>query len=193
MLDAAFCLRLGTKTLWPCDCPSKYYCCCCCRRTDIRNNWVPYSRPSNVGDHYPGFVMGFWLICTPDSALTGLAERCLYPVQLQLQALLLPNSRTAIAMARKSKSTSRAHSPAPLFSFSSFIYILYTVPPTLSGSVLTDGLPRYCVGPNGDEVQVLSGESSGDGHGHEEHGHEEHDHGKNGHEGLNCHFHAGVE
>lgn len=49
------------------------------------------------------------------------------------------------------------------------------------------------MGPDGDEVQVLSEGSSGDGHGHEEHGHEEHGHGKGGHEGLNCHFHAGVE
>ncbi|KAF3893997.1 Zinc-regulated transporter [Trichophyton interdigitale] len=66
-------------------------------------------------------------------------------------------------------------------------------PPPQFTDCHSHGPQKYCVGPNGDEVQVLSGESSGDGHGHEEHGHEEHDHGKNGHEGLNCHFHAGVE
>ncbi|EGD90561.1 hypothetical protein H112_02027 [Trichophyton rubrum D6] len=61
-------------------------------------------------------------------------------------------------------------------------------PPSRFTDCHNHGSQKYCVGPDGDEVQVLPEGSSGD-----DHGHEEHNNGKSGHEGLNCHFHAGVE
>lgn len=55
--------------------------------------------------------------------------------------------------------------------------------------VLTDE-NRFCLAPNGDDVQVQLPTSGGDEHG-DEHGHDSKDSGDNSHK--HCHFHAGVE
>ncbi|KAM5472050.1 high-affinity Zn(2+) transporter zrt1 [Microsporum ferrugineum] len=60
-------------------------------------------------------------------------------------------------------------------------------PPSQFTGCHSHGPDTFCLGPNGEEVGVVSeGSSPGEEHSHEEHG-------ENGHEGLNCHFHAGVE
>ncbi|EER28227.1 ZIP Zinc transporter family protein [Coccidioides posadasii C735 delta SOWgp] len=49
--------------------------------------------------------------------------------------------------------------------------------------------PRYCVGPNNEEVEVLAAEASSPTGGHDGHNHgNDHDQ-----QELDCHFHAGVE
>ncbi|KAK2865024.1 hypothetical protein FQN49_003987 [Arthroderma sp. PD_2] len=57
-------------------------------------------------------------------------------------------------------------------------------PPSQFTGCHSHGKNTLCLGPDGDEYEVVP-ENASPG---EEHGHEE-----NGHEGLNCHFHAGVE
>lgn len=60
-----------------------------------------------------------------------------------------------------------------------------------SVSAHTDKFDRFCLAPNGDDVEVSLPKSGGDEHGNE-HGHE-HDSGSKDSSNKHCHFHAGIE